>query len=155
MIDTGDESAPPIFRIVGLLFIVFGCYHLFGRFFINALVRARTYYTLTSERVVISTGIFSRNLQSINLRALTEMELSEHSGGRGTITLGQRTRFNRSIKVAGFPVCASFSPCLSRSKTPEQSTRKSEPRRTRHEVYRSSIFAHTPISLTRAYFRLS
>ena len=70
------------------LFVVVGLYLLVGRFLADAMMRARTEYGLTSRRAIIVSGMFSRNVKSIELRSTSEISLSEKSDGSGTITFG-------------------------------------------------------------------
>jgi Bacterial PH domain len=69
-------------------FVLIGLYLIAGRFFADAQLRSKTYYGLTTERVVIVGGLFSRTTKSLQLRTLSDVSLSESSGGLGTITFG-------------------------------------------------------------------
>lgn len=69
-------------------FVIIGFYITIGRFLYDIRQRARTYYGLTSERVLILSGLFSRTVKSVNLRTLQEISLSTKRNGRGTITFG-------------------------------------------------------------------
>jgi hypothetical protein len=71
-----------------ILFALMGFYLLFGRFIVDILQRQRTDYLLAEERVIILTGWFSRNVKSIDLRDIPEINLSRKHAGRGTITFG-------------------------------------------------------------------
>jgi hypothetical protein len=48
----------------------------------------KTTYGLTGERVVIVSGLFARNVKSLNLRTLSDVSLNERRDGSGTITFG-------------------------------------------------------------------
>jgi hypothetical protein len=50
--------------------------------------RTRTYYAVTGERIIIVSGIASREVKSLPLQTLSEMTLREKSDGSGTITFG-------------------------------------------------------------------
>ncbi len=65
-----------------------GIYLIVGRFFADAVLRSRTYYGLTTERIVIVSGLFSRTTKSLQLRTLSDVSLSESNDGLGTITFG-------------------------------------------------------------------
>ncbi len=82
------EGAPMIFTTIGVLFILAGLYMMIGRFFIDAKQRERTYYALTNERVVIISGVFVRNVRTLNLKMLSDINISVKNDGRGTITFG-------------------------------------------------------------------
>jgi len=43
---------------------------------------------LTEERILIKSGISSKSIQSINIKALSNIELIEKADGTGTISLG-------------------------------------------------------------------
>ena len=74
---------PVIFLLVGLYFLV-------GRFFVDIYSRAQTRYALTGERVLIYGGLFSRRLNSLSLRNLSEMTLSQKASGEGSIVFGRQ-----------------------------------------------------------------
>jgi hypothetical protein len=93
------EPVTLLFPLFGLPFLAIGLYLIFGRFLVDARSRARTFYGITNERIIISSGIFSRNLKSLQLRTLSDVTLSEKSDGRGTISFGQG-----HFMMAWFPV---------------------------------------------------
>jgi Bacterial PH domain len=86
-------NAPFFFKLWGIPFVLVGCYFIFGRFLTEARQRRATSYGLTNERVIIVSGVFRRNVKSLNLRTLTDVSLSERSDGSGTITFGQVPAF--------------------------------------------------------------
>lgn len=71
-----------------LIFVLPGLYILVGRFLIDAWLRARTSYAVSSQRVIIVSGVFTRTVRSIGLRTLSELTLSERKSGAGTIVFG-------------------------------------------------------------------
>lgn len=73
-------------------FLLIGLYMLIGRFFVDAMMRARTEYAITNRRAIIVSGLFSRNVKSIDLKTTSELSLSERGDNSGTITFGA-TRF--------------------------------------------------------------
>jgi hypothetical protein len=77
----------------GIPFIVVGLYITIGRFWIDARRRARTTYAVTSERIIINSGTFTRTSKSLNLRTLSDVTLQEGADGRGTITFGPAPPF--------------------------------------------------------------
>jgi Bacterial PH domain len=83
-----NSNAPAIMRLWGVPFVLIGLYLIIGRFFVDAKLRSNTYYALTTERIVIVSGLFSRTTKSLQLRTLSDVSLSESSGGLGTITFG-------------------------------------------------------------------
>jgi hypothetical protein len=82
------SDAPFFFLIFGSFFVVMGIYMIIGRFFIDAWQRNKTYYGLTNQRIIIISGLLSKNVKSLNLRTLTDLSLKETRGGKGTITFG-------------------------------------------------------------------
>ena len=82
------SDAPFFFRLWGVPFVLVGLYLIIGRFFVEANLRSKTYYGLTNERVIIISGMLSRNVKSLQLRSLSDVSLSEGAGGIGTVTFG-------------------------------------------------------------------
>ena len=72
-----------------LLFVVIGLYLLVGRFFVDAAQRRRTFYTLTNERILIVSGLWSRDVRSLPLRTLGDVDVSARPSGQGTIAFGR------------------------------------------------------------------
>ena len=73
----------------GIPFVLIGLYMIVGRFFVDARIRARTFYGLTNRRAIIISGVFSRTINSLPLRTLTDISLLERSDRSGTILLGR------------------------------------------------------------------
>jgi hypothetical protein len=90
-----------IFPLFGLPFVIIGLYMIFGRFIADARGRARTFYGVTNERVIIISGIFSRNTKSLQLRTLTDVSLTQRSDGSGSITFGP-AHFTNFLTVAPY-----------------------------------------------------
>lgn len=82
------NGAPSFFVLWGIPFVLFGLYLVLGRFWVDARQRASTTYGITSERVIILSGIVSRAVKSLNIDTLTDISLAECPGGGGTITFG-------------------------------------------------------------------
>src|SRR5258708_30915992 len=80
------KGAPVFFMLWGIPFILVGLYIVFGRFIADAMTRKKTFYGVTSERIIIITGLFSQEIKSLNLRTLTDVSLTERGDGSGTIT---------------------------------------------------------------------
>lgn len=62
-----------------------------GRFFIDAWQRGKTHYAVTNQRIIILSGIFSTSIESLDLKTLPPVTLSEKSNGRGSVAFGQPT----------------------------------------------------------------
>jgi hypothetical protein len=76
------------FALFGIPFVLIGLYMIFGRFFVDASTRAKTYYGVTNERIIIISGLFSRKVKSLNLRTLSDVSMDQKQNGTGTITFG-------------------------------------------------------------------
>lgn len=81
-------GAPFFFKLWGIPFVLVGIYLIIGRFFADARKRANTIYGITQDRILIKSGIFNRDIQSLNIKTLSEINLSQKSDNSGTITLG-------------------------------------------------------------------
>ena len=89
-----NSNAPAFFALFGIPFVLVGIYLIIGRFFFEARHRARTYYAVTNERILIISGLSCRKVQSLDLRTLSDLSLSEGKGNEGTITFGSGSPFN-------------------------------------------------------------
>jgi len=82
------RGAPFFFTLWGIPFVLLGTYIIAGRFFVDSYLRSRTIYGVTDQRVIILSGLMSREVKSISLEGLMEMSLVEHSDRSGSITFG-------------------------------------------------------------------
>lgn len=82
------SGAPIFFRLFGLPFLVVGLHLTVGRFWFDARRRARTSYGVTTERVIIASGAFTPSINSVALRTLSDVALTERPDGSGTIWFG-------------------------------------------------------------------
>ena len=82
------SGTPSFFNIVGVVGLVYASYWVIGRFFVDAWQRAKMFYGVTNERVIIVSGIFSKNVKSLPLRTMTDISVSERRDLSGTITFG-------------------------------------------------------------------
>jgi hypothetical protein len=87
------SGAPFFFILWGIPFLFVGAYITVGRFFVDAMVRAKTRYGVTNERILIVAGLFSRTVKSMPLHSFGEVTLQQHASGRGTITFGPSLPF--------------------------------------------------------------
>jgi len=106
-------DAPFFFKLWGIPFVLMGLYVTIGRFFIDAKKRANTAYGITSDRIIIKTGIFSSEIKSLNIRTLTDITINQKSDNSGTITLGPtdfRNAMMQGIEWPGVkqPACLEF-----------------------------------------------
>jgi hypothetical protein len=98
------RAGPPMFYLIFALFIPLAIYITVGRFFVDAKIRADTVYGLTADRALIVSGLFSKTVQSLNLRAIPDITVKEKSNGSGSITFGASSNpFGAWMAVPGFP----------------------------------------------------
>ena len=83
-----SKSAPIFFRLWGVPFVLMGVYMIIGRFFADRVQRARTFYGVTDQRVLIVGGLFERSVKSLTLTGLGELSLDERGDRSGTIRFG-------------------------------------------------------------------
>ena len=95
------------FPLFGVPFVLIGLYFVFGRFIFEARLRARTFYGVTNERVIIVSENFGRRIKSLNLRTLSDISLNERADGSGTITFGPLSPYARW--AASWPGASQFS----------------------------------------------
>lgn len=81
-------DAPFFFKLWGIPFVLIGLYMIIGRFFVDAKKRANTIYGITSDRIIIKSGIFRKEIKSLNIRTLSDITISQKADNSGTITLG-------------------------------------------------------------------
>ncbi len=105
-----NQGAGLFFMLWGLPFILIGLYIVFGRFFIDAKMRERTFYGVTNERLIIVSGLLSRQTKSLPLRTLSDLSLTERADGSGTITLGPSLMPFAQNLPAGWPGADKYSP---------------------------------------------
>ena len=83
-----NTNAPIMFKLWGIPFMCVGVYIVFGRFLVEAKQRLKTHYAVTDKRIVIVSGLFTQNINSLNLRTLSDLSLSESGNGTGSIFFG-------------------------------------------------------------------
>jgi hypothetical protein len=77
--------APFFFALWGIPFVLVGLYMIAGRFWVDAWQRRATVYGITSERVLIVSGLWSRTVRSLRLETLGDVSFTERARG-GTIS---------------------------------------------------------------------
>lgn len=110
VLGASSAGAPAAFWSFGLIFVVVGLYTVLGRFFVDALQRGRTYYGVTSDRIVIVSESLGRRVKSLNLRTLTDVTFTTTAGGRGTITFGAMNSAFSAFGGAYWPGSSRFQP---------------------------------------------
>jgi hypothetical protein len=96
-----QADGPLIMKLWGIPFVLVGLWLIFGRFFTDAWLRGRTVYGVTNRRVLIISGFARRQVRSLQLLGLAELNNSENADGSGTITFGAGPAFNA---VRGWPM---------------------------------------------------
>ena len=96
-----SSGEPLFFDLWGVPFVLVGLYMIVGRFFFEAMLRSRTYYGLTNERVIIISGLSSRTVKSLQVQTLTDVSLSQEASGIGTITFGPNMSYSGRGSSAG------------------------------------------------------
>jgi hypothetical protein len=88
--------APAFLALFGIAFVLIGLFLMFGRFFLDAWVRADVFYALTESRILILRSRPWPRFQAISLDRLPEATLEEGPRGRGTIRFGPATTLANS-----------------------------------------------------------
>lgn len=83
-----SNGAPLYVVLFGSIFVVSGLYVVFGRFIADAMARERTFYALTTERAIITTGLFAQRTVTLQLRTVMGIDLEERRDGSGTVIFG-------------------------------------------------------------------
>jgi hypothetical protein len=97
------DGAPLFFALWGVPFVLMGLYITIGRFIVDARRRARTTYAVTTDRVLISSGVLAATTKSLNLRTLSDVTLHERRDGSGTITFGPTHPFATMYQGLSWP----------------------------------------------------
>ena len=84
------QSGIPFMMIWGLPFVGIGIYLLFGRLFHAAYLRNKTFYVVTSKKLIIKKG---NRISTYQARDLPPMTLQLHKNGNGTISFTEAVRY--------------------------------------------------------------
>jgi len=98
-----SDAPPPFFWLLGIPIILAWGYMFIGRFFVSMAQRRKTHYCITNERIIILSNFFNKNVKSLSLRNLPEMNLDDRNDGRGTITFGSSTLAVQVYSGSGIP----------------------------------------------------
>ncbi|WP_421935680.1 hypothetical protein [Phenylobacterium sp.] len=80
-----STPGPGFFAIWGVPFVAIGLYMIIGRFFVDAWLRGRTVYALTTERALVLRTLVSEKLLSGRLDAAV---VERRNDGRGVLRFG-------------------------------------------------------------------
>lgn len=105
-----SHGAPFFFMLWGIPFVCVGLYIVFGRFIADAKLREKTWYALTNERAIISSGLFSRSVRSLSLKTLGEVSLAEKADFSGTIIFGSTGMAPAWMSGASWPGTGRYAP---------------------------------------------
>lgn len=96
-----NEGVGPL--LVAFVLVAAALFVIFGRFGVDAQARAKTFYGVTSERVILVGGMFHRTVKSVNLDTLSDLTLTESSRAGGTIAFGTIPPWYLWYGGSGFP----------------------------------------------------
>ena len=96
-------GAPVFFWLFGVPFVLIGLHLIFGRFFTDARLRARTFYGLTNDRIIITSGKHGKRVQSLSLSTLGDISLDQREDGSGTITFAAANPLGRWGNFGAMP----------------------------------------------------
>jgi hypothetical protein len=106
-------GAPFFFGLWGIPFILIGFYMAIGRFFYDKINRENTIYGITNNRVIIKSGVFKRDVQSLNIHILFNLSINEKNDGTGTIKLDADNKASPfSFNIPGWPGAPKPTPAL-------------------------------------------
>lgn len=87
IVSVTNQGASLSFKILAVPFVVVGLIITFGRFIIDAKMRANTFYGLTNERIIIKSGIKKKSIKTINISPSSNIEYYEKADGSGSIII--------------------------------------------------------------------
>jgi hypothetical protein len=97
-------NSPFFMKLWGIPFVLVGLYLVVGRFFVDARTREETVYAVTSQRALIFSGIFRREMKSLTLRNIPEVSVVKAYDGSGTISFGSTPPYSGLAGgIAGWP----------------------------------------------------
>ena len=97
------SGAPIFFMLWGVPFVLVGLHLIFGRFFTDSRQRANTFFGLTNDRIIITSGKHGKRVQSLSLSTLGDITLDERADGSGTITFAAANPLGRWVSFGALP----------------------------------------------------
>jgi hypothetical protein len=82
------NPAPIFFPVFGAVFVCIGLFMIFGRFFVDMMIRSRTVYAATNQRILILRSGPANAFITLNLNRLPGLTLCDERASRGTISFG-------------------------------------------------------------------
>ncbi|HEX2617707.1 MAG TPA: hypothetical protein VHL57_09200 [Flavobacteriales bacterium] len=92
-------DAPIFMKIRGVPFVLVGLYMVFGRFIADAMLRDRTFYTVTTERALIRSGLFNSTTVSVDLRSTPEITVQAKGDGSGDLIFGSAASWSAATSL--------------------------------------------------------
>jgi hypothetical protein len=83
------SSAPLLFKLWGVPFILIGLYLIAGRFVFDAWIRRKTRYALTNQRILIARSGGFGTFTAVGLDGVPDVQLKAQANGRGTMHFGR------------------------------------------------------------------
>jgi len=115
------KGATPFLALFGLPFVIIGAYLIVGRFYVEAKQREKMFYGVTTERVIIVSGLLQQKVRSLALRTLSDVSLTESRDGTGSISFGISFPFPSWFGGMAWPGMEQFSgPRLDAINNPKQ-----------------------------------
>jgi hypothetical protein len=96
-----QEESDLMPALFGGLMVLIGLYQFIGQFFLEAVIRARTWYGVSDLRVVILTEAPARSVQSMDLAELPDVTLEAEGIDGGVIQFGADDAV--TVPAAGYP----------------------------------------------------
>ena len=103
------RETPPLFKVVGFLFLLIGIQIIAGRFVVDVVQRRRKAYGVTTARVILVSGLFRETVESLPLRGISQLALTVRSDGSGAIVFGPGGPVS-GFAVPGWPGAGQFLP---------------------------------------------
>lgn len=104
-----QKGGPVFMAIWGIPFVLIGGYMIFGRFLHDRMLRARTWYGVTDQRALIVTGLFGRQVKSLDLASMGDITLRERANDDGDIVFGAKPAVSDGmVRGVGAQVRAEF-----------------------------------------------
>ncbi len=94
-------GAPLLFMLFGIPFVLVGLYMLIGRFFFDAKRRAKTVYGISNNRIIIKSGVVRTQVESMNIKSISEISFTQKQDLSGTITLGPVASGYSTMQIKG------------------------------------------------------
>jgi hypothetical protein len=89
----GRGGPPAFFLLFGAVFVLFGLYFIFGRFFYKLWRNDRTFYAVTNKRVIVLTETGGRKVRAAFINQVPVINKRIRADGSGTLNFGSAAGF--------------------------------------------------------------